>query len=248
MKAVILAAGLGTRLEPITNSIPKCMVPVAGMPLIDRIITRVAEAGIDELVVVTGYLHEVLASHLAGSANELARSATLVRNQRYADWGNFYSLLVARDALGDSDFVRIDGDLLLDAGILPALLATPGPAALAIDHRDDLDDEDMKVRLDPSGRIIELSKRIDPALAYGEAIGADRISRELSPDVFAELAAMIDDGLTHEYYEFGYERLMKRGVHFACADITGALWCEIDNAEDLERAGEVVRRQPDGLR
>src|SRR5688572_21063701 len=135
MKAVILAAGLGSRLEPLTRELPKCMVPVAGVPLIDRMIERIAEAGIRELVVVTGAGHE------------LARSARTVYNERYADWGNFYSLLVAREAIGESDFIKLDADVILDGAILPRLLAAPGPVALALDCRDDLSAEDMKARV-----------------------------------------------------------------------------------------------------
>lgn len=243
MKAVILAAGLGTRLEPLTNTRPKCLVPVAEVPLIDRMIARIGAAGIDSLVVVTGYLHDVLEAHLRASSMPLARAATLVFNDRYADWGNFYSLLVARDAIGASDFIKLDGDVLLDGGILPALLAAPGPAALAIDRKPGLGGEEMKARADASGRLVALNKRMDPALALGESIGVDRIDAALAPRLFAALAAMIDRGETHDYYERAYEQLMQDGVAFSYADITGALWCEVDNQDDLATAHTILARQ-----
>lgn len=243
MKAVILAAGLGTRLEPLTNAVPKCMVPVAGTPLIDRMIARIHDAGIDSLIVVTGYLHDVLEAHLRASSSPLARSAQLVFNDHYADWGNFYSLLVAREAVGASSFIKLDGDVLLDHGVLPALLAAPGPAVLAIDRKPGLGAEEMKAQADADGRLVALNKRMAPAHALGESIGVDRIDAELAPRVFDELAVMIDQGETDEYYERAYERLMQAGVTFSCADITGALWSEIDDQADLEAAHALVARQ-----
>lgn len=247
MKAVILAAGLGSRLEPLTHQIPKCMVPVAGVPLIDRMIARIAEAGISDLIVVTGYLGHVLEAHLAASERDLARRAQVVFNERYAEWGNFYSLLVARDAIGASDFIKLDGDVVLDGAILPRLLRAPGPAVLAVDCRDDLTAEDMKARVDGSGRIVELNKRMDPAAALGESIGVERIDAALAPALFDELSSMIAGGRTDEYYEYAYEGLMQRGVEFCYADITDALWCEVDNQADLQRAHSIIARQSRAL-
>lgn len=244
MKAVILAAGTGSRLEPLTNTIPKCMVPVAGVPLIDRMIARVDEAGIEDIVVVAGYLHEVLAAHLADSNLAAARHARVVYNERFADWGNFYSLLVARDAIGNDDFIKLDGDVVLDPQLLHRLLQASGTALLALDRRDDLGEEEMKVRVDASGRVVELNKRMEPALAVGESVGVERIGAALCPALFRELAAMIETNETHEYYERAYERMIiDQGADFGCVDIDSSLWCEIDNAADLEYAHEVVARQ-----
>src|SRR5512142_2807249 len=119
MKAVILAAGLGTRLAPLTNDRPKCLVPVLGRPILDRMIERIGQAGIRDIVVVTGYFEETLKKHLSSSKDELARRAVTVFNPRYKDWGNFYSVLVAKQAIGDDDFVLLDGDVLLAPEIVP---------------------------------------------------------------------------------------------------------------------------------
>jgi choline kinase len=243
MKGVILAAGRGSRLAPLTDDLPKCLVPVDGIPLLDRMLARLAEAGVDEAVVVTGYLSEVLERHLATTSAPLARAARVVVNERWHDWGNFHSLLVARDAIGGHDFIKLDADVLLDAGILPALRAAEGPGVLAIDRSVALGDEEMKARVDDAGRIVELNKRIAPAAALGESIGVERIDAALAPRVFAELEAMIDRGETHDYYERAYERLMEQGERFGWADISGAVWFEIDDADDLARAHEIARRQ-----
>lgn len=229
MKAVILAAGRGTRLEPLTLEVPKCMVKVRGVPMIDRLIARVREAGIDEIVVVSGHLHEVLSEHLAGSG------CCVVYNERYHDWGNFYSLLIAREAVGDDGYVKLDGDVVMDGGVLPKLLAAPGDAVLALDRRDGLGAEEMKARLDGQ-RVVELNKRMDPAAAFGEYIGVEKVTASLAPRVFDKLAAMIDLGETDEYYERGYERMMADGVAFGYVDVAECTWTEIDDARDLKAA------------
>lgn len=240
MKAIILAAGMGTRLESVSGGIPKCMVKVAEIPLIDRMIQRIGDAGISELIIITGYEAEQLKAHVASVDHELARSAVFVHNDRYADWGNFYSLLVAEEAVAGSAFIKLDGDVLMDAEILPRLLAAPGPATLAVDCRTGLGEEEMKVRVDESGHIVELNKRMDPSVALGEYIGVDRVDPELCDIVFAKLRQLIEYGETDEYYERAYERLLQAGTTYQIADVTGCQWTEIDDAADLEAANAML--------
>lgn len=241
MKAVILAAGLGKRLAAVTGGAPKCLVPVAGRTLLDRMIERLVEAGLRDIIVVTGHRREDVERHLDASAIAEARGATRVFNDRFADWGNFYSLLVAEQAVSGDSFIKLDGDVLLDGRVLPILLAAPGPGALCVDAWEGIGEEEMKVRVDGGGRAVELSKRIDPAAALGESIGIERIDASLAPAVWAELRAMID-GETDEYYERAYERLMQKGESFSVADVTKCQWAEIDNADDLAAAEALLAR------
>jgi len=241
MKAVILAAGLGTRLEPLTLDLPKCAVPVGEVPIIDRMIARLGQAGIDDIIVVTGHLHEVVERRLRGSADPRARAATVVFNDHYSQWGNFYSLLVAREAVGGDSFVKLDADVVLDGGVLPALLAADGPGVLAIDRKPALGDEEMKARAE-GGRIVELNKRMAPEVALGESIGIERIDAELAPRVWDYLARLIELGETHEYYERAYELLMSDGAEFGYADITACTWTEVDDHADLAHANELAAR------
>lgn len=242
MKAVILAAGQGTRLEPITRSVPKCMAEVAGVTLVDRLLAELERAGFDEAVVVTGYKNDVLMDHLAGSSNPLARRAVEVFNPRYAEWGNFYSLLCAEEAVAGGPFVKIDSDVLLDARLLELVLGAPGPMCLAIDCRDGLGDEEMKVVVDADGRMLELSKRVDPALAIGEYVGVERVDAEAAPVVFDALRSLIELGETDEYYERAYELMMQAGEPIRYADVSGCRWTEIDTVEDLRAAEAMLVR------
>jgi choline kinase len=236
MKGVILAAGMGSRLKDVSEGLPKCMVEVCGTPIIDRMIERLGQAGIESIIVVTGYKQEVLRAHVGKSEHALAKSAVFVHNDHFSDMGNFYSLLVAQDAIGDSSFIKLDGDVIMDTDVLPKLIAAPGPAALAVDRRDNMGEEEMKVRVDGDGRVVELNKRMDPSVALGEFIGVDRVDSELAPTVFAKLRELIDLGETDEYYERAYERLIHSGTQWQIADITGCQWTEIDDAADLRHA------------
>jgi choline kinase len=214
---------------------PKCCVSVGGTAIVDRMIARIADAGIDDVIVVTGHLDSVLRAHLARANHPVARRATLVYNEHYHDWGNFYSLLVARDAIGGDSFIKLDADVVMDGGVLPALLAAPGPAVLAIDRKPDLGAEEMKARVE-NGRIVELNKRMSPRAALGESIGIERIDAAIAPRVFDSLARLIDRGETDEYYERAYELLMQAGVDFGYADITACTWNEVDDHADLAAA------------
>lgn len=240
MKAIILAAGMGTRLESVTGGMPKCLVKVGGLPLMDRLIERIGQAGIKELILVTGHRAEELRQHVSTIDHPLAKAAVFVHNERYADMGNFYSLLVAEDAVRGDDFIKIDGDVLMDTEILPKVMAATGPAVLAVDRREGMGAEEMKVRLDAEGHIIELNKRMDPAQAAGEYIGVDRVDSEITGAVFEMLRKLIETGETDEYYERAYERLMQSGTRYVVADVTGCKWTEIDDDEDLRRAEQML--------
>lgn len=241
MKAVILAAGMGTRLEVVSGGVPKCMVQVGGRPLVDRMIERLDQAGLDDLIIVTGHRADQLEAHIRTVENRLAKKAVFVHNPRYHDWGNFYSLLIARDAIGSDGYVSLDGDVLMDDTLMPALMNAQGPAVLAIERKADLGEEEMKIRVDENGNIVELNKRISPALALGEFVGIERVDAELTGQAFAALQELIDVGETHEYYERAYERMMQAGVTgFRYVDITASKWCEIDDAADLEFANRLA--------
>lgn len=242
MKAIILAAGMGTRLESVSGGIPKCMVKVGRIPLIDRMIERIGETEIEEVIVVTGHRADELRAHIASIDHALAKSAVFVHNDRYADMGNFYSLLVAEEAVDGTSFVKLDGDVLMDKDILPRLIATKGAAALAVDCRTGMGEEEMKVRVDADGRMTELNKRMDPGVAIGEYIGVDRVDAELCEAVFNKLREMIELGETNEYYERAYERLMQSGTRFAVADVTGCQWTEIDDDNDLKTAEKMLAK------
>jgi choline kinase len=233
VKAVILAAGMGTRLAPLTADRPKPLVEVAGRSLLLRLIDQLERVGIrdKDLVVVSGYRQDALHKALAGTG------AVIVHNEHYSDWNNFWSLYVARDAVGDDGFLQIDGDLLVDDGVLPRVLGAQGPGVLALRVDPSCDEESMKAAVDGAGLVTRLNKQLAPRDALGESIGIARVDAGLAGKVFDELKQLADEGLTGEYYEKAYERLLQRGeAQFRVVDVSDCLGIEIDDTSDLARA------------
>jgi choline kinase len=240
MKAVILAAGIGSRLAPLTHDRPKVLVEILGRSFLFRQLDLLTRAGIPsrDVVIVGGYRVDRVREELARGGYECA----VVVNERYEPWNNFYSLLVAESALAGEDFLQLDGDVVLDEQLLPRMLAAPGEALLAVDRRDELDDETMKVQLD-GDRVVAIAKPLDPARCAGEYIGVAKLSAAAAREVFAELAKFPAEGLTHEYYEHAFHRLSAGGrVPFGIVDVHDCTVLEIDNAEDLRRAEALLAR------
>jgi choline kinase len=242
VKAVILCAGVGSRLHPFTADRPKALVEVAGKPLLHRTLDRLAEVDIvgPDVIVVGGYRHDVLKQSL----DRAGRRCTLVFNEKFEEWNNFWSLYVAREAVGASAFLQLDGDVLFDGQVLPRVLGATGDALLAVDVREELDDETMKVQAEAGGRIRAVSKKLDPKTCVGEYIGVTRIAANASRRVFDELLQLSALGLTNEYYEHAYHRLTGRGeVPFGVVDVGDCAVTEIDDAADLRRAESLIEER-----
>jgi choline kinase len=242
MKALILAAGMGSRLAPLTDDRPKALVEVAGRSFLRRQIDHLVAAGIApaDIVIVGGYRIEAIRAALARDG----LPCTVVMNDRYEPWNNFYSVAVAERELAGHDYLQLDGDVLLDDRLLPRVIAAPGEAVLAVDRNAVLDDETMKVqlRLDGHGRVAAVGKRLDPTTCAGEYIGITKLSAAAATAVFGELATFPDEGLTHEYYEGAFDRLIRSDrVPFGIVDVGDCLVIEVDNATDLARAEDLLR-------
>ena len=243
MKAVILAAGRGTRLAPLTDDRPKPLVEVGGRPLLLRTLERVQQAGIPhrDVVIVTGYRENMVAELMKREG----LACKLVTNPRWYDWNSFYSLAVAKDALAGAPWLQFEGDVLFDDKILPRLLAAPFPGALAVEVKPMPDAEAMKARVTgPDHKIVALSKEEDPAASIGEYVGIARVTAEVAKLVFDDLDKFVDEGITHQYYDHSYHRLAERGAAaFHAVDVADCQAIEIDDPKDLANAEKILRAQ-----
>lgn len=232
--AVILAAGIGSRLRPLTDDRPKALVPVLGRTILDRAVDNLASHGVERLVVATGYREEAIHRALEQAPMDVVYR----RNPDFESTQNSVSLALCRDVLEGRAFLRLDGDLVFDGEILARLDRSEAPLSAAVDRARALDAEAMKVEVDGS-RILRFGKDIPLERASGESIGIERVSVEASRPLFDALDAARAAGELNLYYEDVYSRMIRAGQGAAAIDVGDLRWCEIDSLGDL-RAAEAL--------
>lgn len=234
--AVILVAGEGTRLRPYTLTQPKCLLDVGGKPLLDWIVSALGSFGIRRIVLVVGYREAEVRLHAQRYTD---MDVVLVRNGAYASTNNIVSLHVAREAV-QGGLLLLDGDLLLEPRALGPLFAALSDAVLLC-QRVLLGEEEMKVCVDSSERIVAIGKHLAPSEAFAESIGVARFSPCATERLFAVVEGLVGAGETGVWYENAFQRLIDENVRFSVADATGLGCMEIDTPEDLEAARKQVR-------
>jgi choline kinase len=237
---IVLAAGAGRRLAPLTDDVPKTLLPVAGSTtILDLTLGNMAAAGIHEVAVVTGFADHAIESRRAALERRHGVHLRTVFNERALDWNNAYSLWLARDLFADGALL-CNGDTVHPAEVEHALLAARGPQiVLAVDDRKVLGEEEMKVVLDDRGRLLTITKGLDPGKAAGEYIGVTVIEGSAAAGLADALEATWrrDPGL---YYEDGYQEYVDRGGEIHTLAIGPVPWVEVDNHADLARAREIA--------
>ncbi len=238
MKAIILAAGVGSRIRPLTDNCPKSLLKVGGNTILEMMLSHIQSCGINEVVFVLGYLQEQIKEYVKTKFPDL--DVLFITNEQYAETNTGFSLMLAMDRIKGSDFIKFDADVVFDRQILKNLIHSDYDNCLCIDKNINLEAEEIKVIIDDQNRVVKASKTVDPEDAVGESIGIEKISRDTARRLLAELTEMMEDKKNHqEYYEAAYERLIAKGVPFNILDITGLKWTEIDTREDFALAEEI---------
>ncbi len=238
MKAIILAAGIASRLRPLTNDRPKCLLEIGDKCLLQRSFDALISNGIKEFVIVTGYLHTLIEDFLTERYKDV--KITFIHNARYASTNNIYSLWLARPEAEGQDVLLLDSDILYDPLIVARLLASPHADVLALNNHP-LGDEEMKVIPDAEGRVKEISKTCSVAEAKGESIGIERMSASYTAALYKELKKMMTiEGLDNIFYERAFERLIPQGHTFYVEDTTDLFSTELDTVEDFNAARQLI--------
>ena len=234
---VILAAGMAKRLRPLTDKCPKCLLAVGERTLLQRTVDAMMKAGINELVVVTGYKAEMIRDFL--TAHYPSLTIHFVDNPDYAHNNNIFSLWLTRPFTEGREFLLSDSDILFDPQIIATVLATEGDA-LAV-NRHELGEEEMKVIVDDNSRVVEISKVCAIEKAIGESVGFEKMTADYSKALFTELEQMIErEGLIDIFYERAFERLIPQGHTFTVVDTTKYFSIELDTPEDFENAKKLI--------
>lgn len=238
MKALILSAGQGSRLLPLTAETPKCLLPIGPLSLIEWQLQSLAACGVDEVVVVTGYGSDQVGETLARWQRPDFAIRT-VFNPFFNVADNLASCWLARHEM-DGDFLIVNGDTLFEPDVLKTVLASPmAPITITIDRKPCYDSDDMKVELD-GDRLLAVGKALSADVTNGESIGM-LLFRENGPALFADMLDQFmhtPEGLKTWYLRV-IDRLAKTGAVMA-ASIEGKAWGEVDFIEDLERARQMA--------
>ena len=241
MKAVILLAGMGSRLAELTVSAPKSLLPIGGSNTLEHMIRKLTKQDVRSIVIVCGHLQAAIEQYLQQAFPLL--EITTLRNPDYRTTNTGYSLLLAREQLVGETFIKLDGDVIFDEEILTRLVTAADGWSYACVDRTAVDEEMIKVRCDTEGNISGIGNDVPLASAAGESIGVERIDERSSAALFTTLEAMMEDPAKHQrYYEVAYDAIVQAGEPFKALDITGLSWVEIDTLEDYDLAQHMFGR------
>lgn len=237
MKAVILAAGRGNRLRPLTNSIPKCLLRINDRTILEHQISNLFHYGIKNVVIVVGYKINAVISALDKLKEKYCElSIVFVKNHMYHKTNTLYSLWLASDHVRCDDFIYINGDVVFSKKILESLLNSPYDACLAVEKKQ-VGKEEVKVIV-TQNIIKRIGKDLDPSKSYGEFIGIAKFSKNFNKLFIRKLDSLVKQKFVNEFFEKALDELA-RIVSIHIVDITGLPCVEVDTLEDYETAKKI---------
>ena len=231
------AAGIGSRLRPLTSSKPKCMVKVAGKSILQHQIAAFASVGIEEVVIIVGYEATRIEEYCKHIKNIKIK---LISNSDYENTNNMYSLYLARNDVAGKRFVLVNGDVVFDPALIGDFVEHQSKDFVACDINM-YSDESMKIMVNSDGYINAISKSIPEQKAYATSIDLYRFCENSSRAFFDEISRIIEqDKNPKEWTEVALDRLFqKQSLKMLPFDIGGKKWTEIDNYNDLAWADKV---------
>ncbi len=235
MQAIIVAAGRSSRLYPLTNETPKCLLEIGGSSLIQRAVDLLNANNIIDIFVVVGFYHQKIRQSLKDQVR-------FVYNPFYAQTNNMASLWLAMPFLGPGDFIYLHSDVIFHEHLLKKLVNSREEVDinLLVDFQS-IDEEAMKVRVE-SSRFIESNKEIPLDQAAGEWTGLALISAAGKRPLLAAMEAILEQGGFQEYDTAAFSSLARQGNNFGLTATDGLPWCEIDTGSDLDRAKKLFEK------
>jgi choline kinase len=236
-KAIILSAGKGSRLLPLTAERPKCLIELSGKSLLEWQLDVLEGAGVRDVVVVTGFRDD-----LVDAVAERRRGVRTLFNPFYHVADNLGSVWMARVEL-DNETLLLNGDTLVSPSLLARVLAAEtGPIAVTVDEKESYDADDMKVLRD-GDRLLRIGKALDPGQYNAESIGLLAFRGEGARRFAEQVDRMMrqPDG-TRRWYLRAIDALAQAGADVRTVSIEGEDWQEVDFPEDVEAAKALTAR------
>jgi choline kinase len=237
MKAVILAAGQGTRIRSVHGERPKCLIEVDDATILDHQLNALSKAGITDVAIVLGYEKEQIINHVMSKQLSGTQRVHFIENTAFAITNNIYSLWLALDWLRGDSFIVLNADVLFDAEVLESAIRAKAPISMIVDPL--WRDETMKVIIH-GDRVIQMSKKISREQFSGTYIGITIFSKEIQARFFNKMKTVISAGRVNEFFNVAVQELVDEGVHIGYASTNGLAWAEIDDPTDLSFAQQNV--------
>ena len=251
MQAIILAAGMGKRLGEYTKNNTKCMVPVNGTPLIDRVLCQLSELDLERVVIVVGYEGQKLMDYLGDKYQGL--KIEYVNNPVYDKTNNIYSLSLAKDKLQEDDTLLIESDLIFDDGMFNLLVDNPYPNLSLVAKYESWMDGTM-VKIDEDNNIVDFvpkeAFRYSETTSYYKTVNIYKFSKEFSQTKYVPFLDAYTKAVgNNEYYENVLRIITFLNSHeLKALPITNEKWYEIDDKQDLDIAEALFADEKDVIR
>ena len=233
LQAVILAAGQGRRLLPLTRDIPKALLPLNGareVTILEHQVELLEGLGIEEILVVVGHGREKIETLLG-------HRVSYVVNEDYQRTNSIYSFYLTLERLGQKVLI-VNGDVLFPGEVVERLLSSPYEGVLSIDTAAFLDEETMKVALERS-RVVDIRKDLPPQEAQGENLGVVLFRGETLEVLKSVVKEMVAKGDVKRWIPAAFKEMLSIRPIYA-VDVKGLPWIEIDFPQDLERAQKEI--------
>ena len=252
MQAIILAAGMGRRLGEYTKDNTKCMLPVNGVRLIDRLLTQLSKLNLKRVVIVVGYQGQNLKDYI-GDRYSGQLQIEYVNNPDYDKTNNIYSLALAKEQLQKDDTLLVESDLIFDEGMFTLLLDNPYPnLALVAKYATWMDG--TMVKLDDDNNIVNFVPKAafnyNETDSYYKTVNIYKFSQEFSRTKYVPFLEAYTKAVgNNEYYENVLRIISFLNSHdLKALPITNEKWYEIDDKQDLDIAEALFADEKDLLR
>ena len=241
MKIIILAAGKGERLYPLTKNTPKPLIDLGnGETLLERQLNYLSNSNvIDEIIIATGYLWEQIESKIKNYKTHLR--IKIIYNPFYEMSNNLITLWLCKHEM-DEDFLVTNGDNLFTSDVVADLVnKTNDGIIVTICYRESYGEEDMKVKLDENKKIVRVSKDITDGDA--ESIGLVKVSGEKYRKIYQEVLEQLarDETYINKFWLETFNALSNKGIEISSFEIDKNKWREVDFHFDLNNIKDLIK-------
>lgn len=231
--AVIMAAGMGTRFGTMTETMPKGFIEAGGVPMVVRSIETLLACGIERIIIGTGYHRE----HYEALARRYPQ-VECVFSPRFAETNSMYTLYNCREAIGDTDFLLLESDLVFERRAITELLACPHPDVMLITPVTKFQDQ-YYVEADANDVLTRCSVDGSTLQYQGELVGIHKLSSAFYKAMCADYAAKVE-AQPKLGYEYELLSMSQTQMPVHVLNVKGLYWYEIDDADDLAYAEENI--------